>query len=62
MAYLSAIRVKCEQCQIRRAIVEVFNRRNASQGKFCRLCGRYHLKRVQQAEEAEREREQNPER
>lgn len=46
MAFLRELHEpKCIDCR-KRAIVELFNRRNASYGHFCRRCGTARLKRL----------------
>lgn len=52
MAYLKELRVRCQYTVYcpRFATVEVFNQVNASQGLFCRTCGRRRLKELQRRE------------
>jgi hypothetical protein len=51
MAYLRELGTVC-QCG-RRAVVEVFNRFNATQGKFCRACGNRRLRELERREHQE---------
>lgn len=43
--YIRELTLLCEKCGCAPAKVEVFNSRNCSQGKCCRACARYLIKK-----------------
>jgi ssDNA-binding Zn-finger/Zn-ribbon topoisomerase 1 len=52
MAYLVLLATSCPTCH-KQATHEVFNARNASQGKFCKKCAESFLKKLRKQEETD---------
>lgn len=51
MAYLKELTVShCKKCG-KRATIELFNRVNASQGRYCKPCGRAALRQMSEREQ-----------
>ena len=59
MAHLRELTRKCQQCDIRTAVVELIGNRNETFGFFCRSCGERKAKYLQQQED--RHDRRNPE-